>query len=274
MTGVSCGEKKATATDNVTEGSADLTEQENNGSISNANGIDSAKSEAKDKYAEVVIKAEYIKTDNKALYNNIAEFISEELGGTYAGDLTDIKSMLEEYAKKEKQELTDMSKEFLGEVASAMIYAYGAEIKIVANTDKYVTLTNTTYSFMGGAHGSETVVGKTFRKSDGRRFGHEMLRNTGDEKFNKLMIQGVKSYFVENGVYIASDDDLLMNLQIGESLDYLPLPQSEPYLTEKGVTFVYQQYEIAAYAVGRPTFTIPYDKMKPYLTQTVLNLID
>jgi hypothetical protein len=30
--------------------------------------------------------------------------------------------------------------------------------------------------------------------------------------------------------------------------------------------FVYQQYEIASYAVGMPSFTVAYDKLLPYLT--------
>ena len=33
--------------------------------------------------------------------------------------------------------------------------------------------------------------------------------------------------------------------------------------------FIYQPYEIAPYAVGSISFTIPYENLKPFLTETV-----
>ena len=38
----------------------------------------------------------------------------------------------------------------------------------------------------------------------------------------------------------------------------IPLPAAAPYLSPDGVVFVYGQYEIGAYAIGMPTFTVPY----------------
>ena len=56
------------------------------------------------------------------------------------------------------------------------------------------------------------------------------------------------------------------------SIDELPLPDFEPYLTEQGVTFIYQPYEISYYAAGKPEFTIPYNVVKPYLKAQAIEL--
>ncbi len=58
----------------------------------------------------------------------------------------------------------------------------------------------------------------------------------------------------------------------GGSIDGLPLPGSEPDLTERGVTFIYQPYEISYYAAGKPEFTIPSDAIRPYLTPQAVEL--
>jgi hypothetical protein len=39
------------------------------------------------------------------------------------------------------------------------------------------------------------------------------------------------------------------------------------------VTFVYQPYEIAPYAVGMPAFTIDFKEIRPYLTVTAQKLL-
>ena len=67
----------------------------------------------------------------------------------------------------------------------------------------------------------------------------------------------------------------------GEDMDYLfiedgvfPLPVWEPSLTKEGVSFTYQQYEIAPYAFGMPSFTIPYEKAMEFLTPEAKALVD
>ena len=53
----------------------------------------------------------------------------------------------------------------------------------------------------------------------------------------------------------------------------IPLPSSSPYLAKDGVHFIYQQYEIGPYAMGLVSFTVPLDKIKPYLTAEALKLL-
>ena len=53
----------------------------------------------------------------------------------------------------------------------------------------------------------------------------------------------------------------------------LPLPATDPWLTKKGVSFIYQQYEIAPYAAGMPSFVLAYDDIRPYLTEDAAKML-
>ena len=101
-----------------------------------------------------------------------------------------------------------------------------------------------------------------------------MMQHLDRPSFKRLIKEGLKQFFCSDSKQKdMSDEDLLNELvSYDGSADQLPLPDAEPYMTEKGVTFIYQPYEISYYAVGRPEFTIPYDVVEPYLTPQALKL--
>jgi hypothetical protein len=73
-------------------------------------------------------------------------------------------------------------------------------------------------------------------------------------------------------VTITNDEELANNLQV-EDVNRIPLPSNPPYFTKDGLCFTYQQYEIACYAVGLVSFTVPYAKIRPLLTEEAATLI-
>lgn len=232
---------------------------------------DSLKYEKKTKTAECIIKADYPKDGNPALANAIEEYISESLGGTYYGNLSNGDSLLAFYGDAQMKDLESTAKELVG---SATPSVYNSNIiKKAYEADGYVTYTATNENFLGGAHGMHSQQGVTFRKSDGRRFGQEMLIGTDNDKFHKIIKEGLAEYFTKGGEKATTDEELKSLLITDNDINYLPLPQFAPYLTAEGVTFVYQPYEIAPYAAGMPQFTVSYDKMKPYLTSTIQKII-
>lgn len=56
--------------------------------------------------------------------------------------------------------------------------------------------------------------------------------------------------------YAVSPDSLEGCISAGNG-EQIPFPAHEPYYTEDGACFIYQHYEIACYAAGRPMFTLP-----------------
>lgn len=234
---------------------------------------DSVKFEQKDKASEVSLKADFPTAGNKTLTNILAEYISEQMGGTYTGALTNGDSIINYYGQAQKDSLTAQRKELGDDNNTPVPYFYSCEVKKAAETGRYVTYTTHTEIFLGGAHGDHSFSGATFRKSDGRHFGYDMLRNTDSDAFRKLIKEGLIKYFnTETTEPVKTDEQLKNCLLVEDDVNYLPLPRTAPYLTQEGMVFTYQTYEIAPYAAGMPSFTVPLSKIRPFLTATALQL--
>ena len=134
----------------------------------------------------------------------------------------------------------------------------------------YVNYTTSTYTFLGGAHGSATNYTVSILKSSGK-----VLTQTADtlqlEAMQPLLRKGVLEYLHKNGEVDVTDDNLNDVLFVEKGI--IPLPAHAPFLTKNGLCFIYQQYEIGPYAMGMVTFTIPYEQAKPYMTTEAQELV-
>ena len=137
-----------------------------------------------------------------------------------------------------------------------------------SENDKYVTYFVTHDLYLGGAHGSHMLDGVTFRKCDGRRIGWDVFTGRYDENFANLVKNGLKEYW-----QISSDKELKSYFLDENDFYSVPLPECAPLFTEDGVRFVYNEYEIAAYASGRPSFTVPYSEIGDYMMVTAKRLL-
>ena len=202
-----------------------------------------------------------------ALAQAVAEYASEALGGTYQGEYTSPHAIMSFYHSQTiKDWLPDYQQ--LKEVSDAdNKFYWNVRITTVADTPQFLTIAYNCETYQGGAHGLGVHFGITLRKSDCRRVGWEVIRNSNGEKVQELMRQGLREYFN------VKTDDELKNLLFDENYIYtMPMPQCPPLFTADGIQFVYNPYEIAPYAAGRPTFVIPYNKLNDNLTVTAQRL--
>ena len=230
----------------------------------------------KDKSGEYKIVVDFPTSGNPILVNAIREYISESLGisyagemennmqGSYSGDLGDGQKMIDYYFdlkyKEFKNAHDEMAEHMQGDVPT---YVSETEIHYLYETDKFVTYEMKKYEDMGGAHGGTFISGMTFRKSDGRRVEWDLFTKSMQDVIKK----GLKKYFEVN-----TDEELENSLSL-ENTYLLPLPATPPVFTKEGVLFTYQQYEIAAYAAGLPSFIVPYDEAKSLMNTTGKNLL-
>ena len=230
----------------------------------------------KDKSGEYKIIVDFPTSGNPILMNAIREYISESLGisyagelennmqGSYDGDLSNGQKMIDYYFDlkyKEFKKAHDlMAENMTGDVPT---FASETEIHFLYETDQFVTYEMKKYEDMGGAHGGTFISGMTFRKSDGRRVEWDLFTKSMQDVIKK----GLKKYFEVN-----TDEELENSLSL-ENTYLLPLPATPPVFTKEGVLFTYQQYEIAAYAAGLPSFIVPYDEAKSLMNTTGKNLL-
>lgn len=161
----------------------------------------------------------------------------------------------------ESTEMTEEEKtERLAEIPS---WEYDFSLTKIGESADYVVFLSQDVFYMGGAHGGINGDGSlTFSKADGS-FVDRMIEPSSVADIQPLLVEGLLSYF-------STDDVKLTKEQLMEQLDIeggqIPLPAYQPYPTEEGLVFVYQQYEIASYAAGMPSFVLPYAQAEPFLT--------
>ncbi len=166
-----------------------------------------------------------------------------------------------EFYVRENDELTAEEKERI--LSEAPSWEYDFSLKEVADTLGYAVFLSQNFIYMGGAHGGVTGAGYlTYDRKSGRRV-ESMLDEAFLADMQPVLMKGLMSYYADAGEQM-TEAEVRERLQIEG--DLIPLPAWPPYPSKDGLNFVYQQYEIASYADGMPSFTIPYKELKPWLT--------
>lgn len=208
----------------------------------------------------IKIETDFPESGNFFVVNNVREWMSEQMGGTYEGSLENGAKMLEHY---KSSVLNDFQQNVIPDMPRIKGMSCYKDIKLTKmyETDRYVTYLYTQEGYAGGAHGWYLMQGQTFRKSDGRRIDYDIFRAELMDELADLVKDNIFTQYFE------SNTEDMENLLTMENNDFFPLPQSAPIFREDGVEFVYQQYEIACYAAGMPACVISYDLLEPFLTQ-------
>ena len=146
-------------------------------------------------------------------------------------------------------------------------------------TKRYVTYLSSYMSYLGGPHGGGVEYGATFNKKTGKKLKN-VLKPHSEKALQPILREGVASYFRDIESHNEKDKAKIeaeVKLQM-ESLfienGIIPLPHNTAYLSPKGVVFIYSFYEIGAYVIGTPTFVVPYNKIKNFLTPEVRHLAE
>ena len=211
----------------------------------------------------------------------------------YNGDEKDAKSMFDYYSKEVSKMLNSQAKDDYDERVkyweedttiteeqrkeykeSITPWDYSMDVTKTFEDSTYVVFSGSEYAYIGGAHGGVFGFGGiTFRFSDGSKV-NGFLKDNVVKDMQPLLKKGLKEYFNENADdKITTDQQLMENLQLsGENGNLIPLPAWMPCPDEKGkgLVFTYQQYEIACYAVGMPSFVLSWDELKPFLKEDIL----
>jgi len=206
--------------------------------------------------------------------NNVSSEHENQSIARWDGDQDDVNGMANFYGKQIFENLLKWSQELNAGVGLeyALIMTINEELRLKCDADSFVTFCRTSYSYEGGAHGITLMETPTFVRSSGKLLS-VVVDTLQLEAMQPLLAEGVCEYFKECGDTITTEE--LSDYLFSESFvnGMIPLPAVTLALTEEGVLFTYNQYEIAPYAAGIITFTIPYEKMQPFLTEQVKNLL-
>ena len=213
------------------------------------------------------VSIDFPQTNNEILQESVVSFIVKALTDdftwgdnsrpTYDGDLSDGRAIAEFFVNDKVREITD---ERARDSIDSFAWEESISIKMVCETKNLISYQVN----FGGSHGGVgggILYGATFSKADGHIV--RVIENPSDSRFIASLIR-----FVNNNLDVDSKEMLSV-----DELQTHPYPKKDPFITEKGVRFIYQKYEIGAGALGEVDITIPFSDIADYMSEDALSLI-
>lgn len=122
------------------------------------------------------------------------------------------------------------------------------------STADYLKFDDRRYGYTGGVHGLSYAGYYNFDVRTGKLLDENdvFLSDSRSRKaINKLIKDAVRVYEKENGIEVYEWEAVTMNGNFAAN--------------PKGIEYTFNQYEIACYADGITTITIPFEKIAPYM---------
>jgi hypothetical protein len=143
---------------------------------------------------------------------------------------------------------------------NGFIYYLNLKNEVVFNKNNFVSFTVESENYEGGAHGSHNICGYVIDLSTGKLLDEDTFAGNNYKKnLSSVMIQKVAE---ANGVETAEQLENIGYINIDELA-----PNGNFTLDDKGITYYFNEYEIASYSVGITKVFIAYDELKVYITE-------
>lgn len=187
------------------------------------------------------------------MYSSEADTPAPSLAGqTTEEALKTIATHFGEQAKATAQEFYENSED---EDVHFPQYSLTATVKKVYNNHLYVTFTTEGNVYTGGAHGMPCKIYYTLDRTTGKRY---LRSDLFPESVSAKLANIVRRNMLSSGEYTKDNfDDPNFGLPKNEYIG----------LSKEGITFIYEPYEIACYALGMPETTVPWQQVYSILTE-------
>lgn len=124
-----------------------------------------------------------------------------------------------------------------------------SHMKVFSNQNDVLTISYENDGFSGGAHGYYNILFKNFDlKTNTVIQLSDIFMDINKVDWNKILMKNFKN---------PDQKEMLL-------IDKIPV-NNNFYFDSQNITFVYNQYEITAYAAGVVEISIPFPELKPYL---------
>ncbi len=191
---------------------------------------------------------------NEDLYK---QWATTETEGTSSHPPKTLDEAIDRHIKDCKTEIKNMEEEIKNNeyMGMSMTSEFEQGFSVAMNEYNILAIEGFTYFYAGGAHGGGNLTSHNYDLRTGKKLAMKDIFNAGYEK--QLNSIGEKYFRIQNnlspqesltdaGYYF--EEGFALNDNFGIKLD--------------GIHFQYNQYEVAAYAVGTPSVIIPYSEIK------------
>lgn len=200
---------------------------------------------------------EIIFPSNSASEKTLNEYIQKQLVLPLFGehDYANTDEMISQFFEEYSQMKTEYG-------AFNIPWTLEKNIEVQYSTADIISIVSRTYSFAGGAHPNTVYAFNSIKTIDGSLIRiSDLIENSKMDKFKSMMNLEFK---LQNDV----DPDSSLESAGFWFNDGFFLPENF-IITENGISFFYNAYEIAAYAVGTSGIEVSVDKLKSYLKNDI-----
>lgn len=127
------------------------------------------------------------------------------------------------------------------------------------NKNNILSLTLSMYSYLGGAHGSTEEISLNLDTNTGKNGSIKdfLGNNIG---YDEIILKEIKAQVSQNPeMYFKDVVDNITKLSYNQKF----------FLTDNAIVVYFDEYEIAPYVAGRPSFIIPFSKFPNGLNQAI-----
>lgn len=185
-------------------------------------------------------------------------FVLDCFGSKYT-DMTP-KEVVDNYAE---DYINSIRKELIKETVSdeeipAYEYYEILNNRILYNRNHLLSVTIGRETFSGGAHGAHNHLSRVIDLKTGRQLGEtDLFIDDYRDDLAKIIVDNIA---VSNNVDNASELENLGFFNVNEIS-----PNGNFYVDDTGITYTFNEYEIAAYAIGPVVVQLPYENVRHLL---------
>ena len=214
---------------------------------------------AKSPMLKLTAALEPIKLDNDAATENAIKSISYTISGTESHTLSDA---VEKYRQKHISEYKELRADYIdirsnNEEPIWLNHEFSVHSRCEKGYKGYINYIMDFFEFTGGAHPYSYKSVLTFDSADGNEVTlDKIMKENYEEALLPLITQALMEKF---------------NVATIEELDKIIFNHADLYVSknvilgEDRITFIYNKYEIAPYAIGEILLEIEYNKLKEVL---------
>ena len=203
-----------------------------------------------------------VKYENEEILSNLqTEFVSSYFGDTY--EQLSPEEAVQEYTEDYLASYKDLEEDFKSEIAKSDDSPVGAWFsyyemssnQIVYNSKGIISYTVSFENYTGGAHGAHSYNNHVLDLNTGKAIVEEDIFNEGyQDTLAQLLVNQIAK---QNDV---TDIKELENIGFF-SVDEI-FPNGNFLVDDTGITYSFNEYEIAAYVVGTTNVYLPYEEIR------------
>lgn len=220
--------------------------------------IDSLQLERKDTLMEITCNLQFT-TQGGTASDSINASISQHI--LDQGRNSNVPEAMQQYVShtydQNKDEVTDMRTQ--GEYFADMLYSFDHQGRFLDDTpDSTLTYSAESYIYTGGAHGYHWHTYLNFSRQTGHLITlDEVLDLSHSNDIIQLILQNLMQQFSCDNIQQLEEQGFVSISEITLTNNF--------HLGSRGITFIYNPYEIACYAMGKQSVTLTYQQLEPYM---------